>query len=213
MRYRLVAFDLDGTLLDTLEDLADAVNATMRQFNLPTLTIEEVRSFVGDGIRLLLTRCANPYPFDEKMGAFMGETYAKHCQDKTKPYDGIMPLLAALQEKGVQMAVLSNKPDFATKKLVELYFGDYIRVAVGENEKAGVRKKPAPDALFAVMEQFGVAAKDTLYVGDSEVDIKTAKAAGVDCVSVLWGFKDRQFLQDNGGATMIEKPAELLDIL
>ena len=122
-------------------------------------------------------------------------------------------MLAALKARGVKLAVLSNKADFATKKLVRAYFGEYITLAVGENEAAGVRKKPAPDALYAVMKEMSVAPQDTLYVGDSEVDIKTAQNAGVDVVSVLWGFKDEAFLRENGATSLVATPLQLTEYL
>ena len=213
MRYRLIAFDLDGTLLNTLGDLTYAVNETMKAFGYPTRTREEVRSFIGDGIQMLLRRCVSPNAYSDELIKIFKEVYASHCQDTTAPYEGIIPLLASLKERGVKLAVLSNKADFATKKLVKAYFGDYITLAVGENEAAGVRKKPAPDALFSVMREMSVTAKETLYVGDSEVDILTAKAAGVECVSVLWGFKEEEFLRENGATTLISQPMQLLEYL
>jgi len=213
MRYRLIAFDLDGTLLDTLDDLTGAANAVLSVYGLPARTREEVRTFIGNGIEMLMRRCAAPAPYKADMLTTFKKEYIAHCKDKTAPYEGILPLLATLKEKGFALAVLSNKADFATKKLVQDYFGDYITLAVGENEAAGVRKKPAPDALFSVMEEVGVTPRETLYVGDSEVDILTAKAAGVDCVSVLWGFKDEAFLRENGATTLVASPEELLERL
>jgi phosphoglycolate phosphatase len=211
--YTTVIFDLDGTLLNTLDDLADSVNFALATYGLPTHTREKVCAFVGNGMQNLMQLAAgkqDKVDQDELLATFKAH-YKKHCKDKTKPYDGIISLLRALKARGVKTAVLSNKADFATKKLVKEYFGEYITHAVGENEAAGIRKKPAPDALFTVMKDFGVTAEETLYVGDSEVDILTAKAAGVDCVSVLWGFKDRRFLIDNGATRLIEQPWQLLD--
>ncbi len=213
--YKAVVFDLDGTLLDTLDDLCGAVNATLKKFAFPTRTKEEVRSFIGNGIRLLVGRamgdCSHPQ-LDEALEEFK-RYYAEHCKDETRPYEGIMPLLGRLREQGIQTGVLSNKADFATRALVEEYFGGLIEKAAGENEAAGIRKKPAPDALFAMMDALGVTREETLYVGDSEVDIQTAQNAGVDCVCVLWGFKDEAFLRANGGVNLIREPYQLLPFL
>ncbi len=213
MRYRLIAFDLDGTLLDTLDDLTAAVNVALVKYALPARTREEVRAFIGNGIELLMRRAAAPAPFEEGMLQVFKESYFSHCQDKTRPYEGIDSLLKELQATGVEIAVLSNKADFATKKLVKEYFDEYVSLAVGENERAGVRKKPAPDALFGVMEAFGRTREETLYVGDSEVDIQTAKNAEVDCVSVTWGFKDKGFLIEKGATCLIDTPLQLLDVI
>lgn len=212
MRYTLVVFDLDGTLLDTLDDLTFSVNAALEKFSLPERTREEVRAFVGDGIAVLMRRAAGKeVPFAEQLLETFREEYSLHCQDKTRPYPQIMQTLLRLKEAGVRLAVVSNKADFATKKLVREYFGEFIGIAVGENERAGVRKKPAPDSLLSVMGALGVEKKDTVYVGDSEVDIRTAQAAGVDCISVTWGFKDEEFLKKNGATRLISDPLELLE--
>jgi phosphoglycolate phosphatase len=139
--------------------------------------------------------------------------YGEHCEDKTKPYEGIMPLLEELKARGIQTAVVSNKADFAVRKLAASYFGGLLAEAVGEDEEMGIRKKPAPDSLLAVMERLGAGTRSTVYVGDSEVDIQTAKNAGVDCISVTWGFKDKAFLIENGATTLIDTPSEILRAL
>lgn len=212
--YKTVIFDLDGTLLDTLADLHASVNAALSAFGLPSRSLDEVRSFVGNGIAKLIERAiggaAHPN-FEGVFSAFKGH-YGAHCKDKTKPYDGILPLLQRLQSAGVQTAVVSNKADFAVKLLAEEYFQGLLLDAVGENEGAGVRKKPAPDSLFAVMEKLNAKKAETLYVGDSEVDIQTAQNAGVACVSVTWGFKDREFLLANGAKLLVDTPCELAKI-
>ena len=213
--YKAVVFDLDGTLLDTLDDLCGAVNAALEKYSFPMRTKEEVRSFIGNGIRLLVGRamgdCSHPQ-LDVVLDEFK-RYYAEHCKDETRPYEGIMPLLERLKAAGVLIGVLSNKADFATKTLVKEYFGAVIDEAAGENEAAGIQKKPAPDALYAMMTKLGVTREETLYVGDSEVDIQTAKNAGVDCVCVLWGFKDEAFLRANGGKNFIREPYQLLPFL
>lgn len=209
--YKTIVFDLDGTLLDTLDDLTNAVNAAMQKFGLKTRTREEVRSFVGNGIKKLIERALgeNVAYFDEALAEFK-RYYGEHCADETKAYEGILPLLAALKARGVKTAVLSNKADFAVKKLAKAYFEGLLLSAVGENEEAGIRKKPAPDALFAVMEELNAEKETTLYVGDSEVDIETAKNAGVACLCVTWGFRDRAFLEAQGGALFVDEPMEIL---
>jgi phosphoglycolate phosphatase len=138
------------------------------------------------------------------------EYYAEHCAEKTKPYEGILPLLQALKEKGVQTAVLSNKVDFAVKELAKTYFDGLLLLSVGENEALGIRKKPMPDALFSVMKTLQAEPQTTLYVGDSEVDIQTAKNAGIDCLCVTWGFRTRAFLEAQGGKIFVDHPKEIL---
>ena len=211
--YETVIFDLDGTLLDTLDDLHGAVNAALATYRLPLRSKEEVRGFVGNGIVKLMERAIGGKEcradFDGILTAFK-VYYKEHCKDKTAPYAGIMPLLLALKERGIKAAVVSNKADFAVKLLAEEYFDGLLLAAVGENESAGIRKKPAPDSLLAVMEALHADEKTTVYVGDSEVDILTAKNAGVDCLSVTWGFKDRAFLAANGARIFIDEPSQIL---
>ncbi|MBO7297726.1 MAG: HAD-IA family hydrolase, partial [Clostridia bacterium] len=187
--YEAIVFDLDGTLLDTLEDLEAAVNAALSVCGLPLRTKDEVRRFIGNGIAKLMERAVGERTdCKEAALAEFKRYYAEHCKDKTKPYHGIMELLHTLQEKGVKTAVLSTKADFAVKLLAEEYFPGLLQEAVGENEAQGIRKKPAPDALYTVMENLHT--KNIVYVGDSEVDVETAKNAGVDCLCVTWGFRD-----------------------
>ena len=207
--YEAVVFDLDGTLLDTLDDLHASVNFALDSHGLKPRTKDEVRAFIGNGVKKLVQRASNREEVDELLATFKAH-YGEHCKDKTKPYDGVMETLALLQERGVKLAVVSNKADFAVKLLAKEYFEGLIDVAVGENEGAGIRKKPAPDSLLAVMETLGADKESTLYVGDSEVDIQTAQNAGVDCLSVLWGFKDKAFLMENGGKFFVETPKEIL---
>lgn len=209
--YELIVFDLDGTLLDTLDDLHAAVNAALAEFALPLRTKDEVRSFVGNGISLLMERAVGKArsDFADVLTAFK-EYYAAHCAERTRPYDGILDLLSALKEKGKKLALLSNKADFAVKQLAEVYFKGVFDDVVGEKEAEGIRKKPAPDSLFLVMERLGSAKETTLYVGDSEVDIQTANNAGVDCLSVTWGFKDKAFLAEHGATNFADTPCEAL---
>ena len=200
--YRLVIFDLDGTLLDTLDDLADAVNYALRQFGYPERTREEVRCFVGNGAGRLLQRAVPEGADADAVLAVFRTYYDAHCQVKTKPYDGILEALAELGKK-YPLAVVSNKPDSAVKSLCADYFpGLYAR-----GESADCPRKPAPDMVFQAMAAIGV--KSCIYVGDSEVDIRTAKNAGVPCLSVLWGFRDRDVLEGEGGTHFCAEPSAL----
>lgn len=208
MKKTTVVFDLDGTLLNTLEDLAEAVNYALRKQGMPERTLEEVRRFVGNGVRLLMIRAvpdgeSNPL-FEETFDLFK-TYYGEHCNDNTKPYDGVMELLSTLKEKGYAVAIVSNKIDFAVKELNELYFKGIVPVAIGEKE--GIRRKPAPDTVFEALKELGKTKEEAVYVGDSDVDIETAKNAGMPCISVLWGFRDKEFL-DEHGATHYAKNAE-----
>ncbi|MBQ3507425.1 MAG: HAD family hydrolase [Clostridia bacterium] len=214
MPYRTAVFDLDGTLLDTLEDLYLATNAALEHYSLPRRTRDEVRMFVGNGVELLIRR-AVPSGTDEQMIqevlADFKATYATICEDHTEPYKGVLDLLTALRAHGIRTAVVSNKFDAATKRLCGKYFGDLVEVAIGE--KAGVRKKPAPDTVMEALNELGVTADRAVYVGDSDVDIQTAKNCSMPCISVTWGLRDEDFLRDHGATTLIHSPEELLPII
>lgn len=206
-----VIFDLDGTLLNTLEDLRDSTNAALRAFGLPERTTDEVRRFVGNGVRLLMIRATpggEENPQFEEILAYFRRHYAEHCFDQTRPYDGILPMLDRLQESGIGLAVVSNKFDAAVRELCRRYFPDQIAIAIGERE--GIRKKPAPDSVLQAMRELHADPSESLYVGDSEVDIETARNAGIPCVSVTWGFRDRDFLLAHGASALIDDPSELL---
>ncbi len=211
-----IIFDLDGTLLDTLEDLTDSVNYAMEQFKLPVRTIEEVRSFVGNGVAKLIERCIPQgvqNPSYERILAAFKEYYALHCEDKTRPYDGIMEMLDQLSKKGYHMAIVSNKFDGAVKKLNEKYFKTYISVAIGESTT--VKKKPAPDTVYQALLELACDVSRAVYVGDSEVDRQTAGNVPMPCVSVTWGFRTKEQLFKAGAdeACMINSPQELLTLL
>lgn len=211
---KAVIFDLDGTLLDTLQDLANAVNAALAENHMPVRTVEEVRSFVGNGVRNLMTKAipdGEDNPAFEKTFADFRTYYAEHCKDFTKPYEGIMPLLEALQQKGIQMAIVSNKLDSAVKVLAKEYFGEYISSAIGDME--GMAKKPAPDSVFKALAELGVSKEEAVYVGDSDVDIMTAMNAEMPCISVTWGFRDRAFLMFHGAGQFADTPEELGAVL
>ena len=206
-------FDLDGTLLDTLGDLAASVNYALRTHGMPEHSLDDVRRFVGNGVRKLMERAVpdgadNPL-FDETFATFR-QYYMAHSLDTTRPYEGIPETLTALKARGCHLAVVSNKMMAATQELCHHFFSDTIEVAIGEDEAAGIRRKPAPDTVFAALKALGVGKEDAVYVGDSDVDIQTARNAGLPCISVLWGFRDRDFLLQNGAETFISTPSELL---
>ena len=206
-------FDLDGTLLDTLGDLAASVNYALRAHGMPEHSIDDVRRFVGNGVRKLMERAVpdgagNPR-FDETFATFR-QYYMAHSLDTTRPYEGIPETLAALKARGCHLAVVSNKMMAATQELCHHFFPDTIEVAIGEDEAAGIRRKPAPDTVFAALKTLGVGKEDAVYVGDSDVDILTARNAGLPCISVLWGFRDRDFLINHGAQSLITHPSELL---
>ena len=213
MPYSTYIFDLDGTLLDTLGDLAASVNYAMSTHHLPEHSVDEVRMMVGNGVRKLMERAipdgaANPY-FDETFATFRHH-YMEHQLDTTRPYDGIIETLQELKRRGCRTAVVSNKFDAATKSLCDHFFSGLIDVAIGENEAAGIHKKPAPDTVFEAIRLLGVSREEAVYVGDSDVDIATAQASGIPCISVLWGFRNREFLIAHGATTLIGSPTELL---
>lgn len=213
MRYQTYIFDLDGTLLDTLADLAASVNAALRMYGMPEHSLDDIRGYVGNGVRLLMERAVpdgaqNPR-FDAAFSAFR-EHYMLHSLDTTRPYDGIPETLASLRARGCHIAVVSNKMMAATQELCRHFFPDTVEVAIGEHEAEGIRKKPAPDTVFAALRELGVGAEKAVYVGDSDVDIQTAHNAGLPCISVLWGFRDRDFLIQHGAETFVSTPQELL---
>ena len=213
MTYQTYIFDLDGTLLDTLGDLAAAVNYALRTHGMPEHSIDDVRRFVGNGVRKLMERAVpdgEAHPDFEAAFATFREYYMHHSLDTTKPYEGIPEALNVLKSKGCRLAVVSNKMMAATQELCRYFFPDTIEVAIGENEAAGIRKKPAPDTVIAALKALGVGQEGAVYVGDSDVDIETARNSGLPCISVLWGFRDREFLLHHGATTFISSPSELL---
>ena len=204
-----ILFDLDGTLLDTLQDLIDATNATLTHCGCPQRTPEEVRQFVGNGalrlFELALPEGSTPQAVAEAL-AWFKEYYPAHSQIKTKPYDGILEALEEIR-KEFPVAVVSNKPDVAVKPLCKTYFADIY----AQGESSACPRKPAPDMVFAAMQAIGV--ERCIYVGDSEVDVLTAKNAGVPCLSVLWGFRDKEILVEAGAEHFCEDPKDLLKLL
>lgn len=204
-------FDLDGTLLSTLNDLAASTNYALRWAGMPERTIEEIRMFVGNGVKLLMERAipngSNNPKFKETYAKFR-EHYMEHNLDTTCPYEGIPELLSELKHRGKKLAIVSNKFYAATQDLAKHFFPDTIEVAIGECET--IRKKPAPDTVLEALRQLGVSKEGAVYIGDSDVDIMTAKNCGLPCISVLWGFRDKDFLIQHGGTIFVDKPADIL---
>ena len=214
MKYETVIFDLDGTLLDTLDDLTGAVNHALARYGLPLRTREQVRPLLGYGVRNLI-RCSMPEGsddalFEKVLGEYM-PYYAAHCQEKTAPYEGIRGLLEELCARGICTAVVSNKPDGAAKTLCRHHFGDSLALAVGHFE--GVERKPAPDLVTFAMRELGCDASRTVYVGDTEVDFQTARNAGIDCIGVTWGFRDREELEAGGFSPLADTAGALRALL
>lgn len=213
MKYEAILFDLDGTLLNTLEDLKDSCNAALEACGYAPRTLDEVRRFVGNGVGLLIRRALPEGVGEEEWArclALFKAHYQNNLDNKTRPYPGIEQALDALLARGYRIGVVSNKFDAAVKALCAHHF-PRIQVAVGERE--GVRKKPAPDSALAAAQALGVQPASALYVGDSEVDIQTARNAGMDCLSVDWGFRPEAVLRDAGATRIIHSPGALLDAI
>lgn len=214
MKRKLVIFDLDGTLLYTLEDLLNSVNFTLDLFDYETCTLEEVSSYVGNGIEQLMRR-ALPTNISEKEFvlclACFKDHYSKHCCEKTRPYPGMMELLQLLKSRDIKVGVLSNKYQEAAEEVCEHYFAGLYDIVVGESEHC--RRKPAPDGINMICEKLNIPKDETLFFGDSEVDVKTGDNAGVYCVSVLWGYRDREFLANNGAHVFVKNPLDIADII
>ena len=209
-KYKTYIFDLDGTLLSTLADLAASTNYALRTHHMPERSLDEVRRFVGNGVKKLMERAIpdglnNPL-FEETFATFR-QHYMQHNLDTTQPYPGIMQLLEQLKAEGKNIAVVSNKFYAATRELCRHFFGDLVPVAIGERED--IRKKPAPDTVIEALRELGVDKEDAVYIGDSDVDIMTAKNSGMPCVSVLWGFRDKEFLLEHGATTLISQPEDM----
>lgn len=204
-------FDLDGTLLSTLDDLAASTNYALRWAGMAERTVEEVRMFVGNGVKLLMERAIpngiNNPKFEETYAKFR-EHYMEHNLDTTCPYEGIPELLRELKRRGKKLAIVSNKFYAATQELAKHFFPDTIEVAIGERDS--IRKKPAPDTVLEALKQLGASKDNAVYIGDSDVDIMTAKNCDLPCISVLWGFRDKDYLVKHGGTIFVDKPSEIL---
>lgn len=211
---KAVIFDLDGTLLNTLYDLTDAVNYALEKYGQPQRSIEKVRAFVGNGLRNLMLQAVpdgDNNPAFEELFVFFREYYKAHCNIKTAPYEDILALMEELKQRHIKMAIVSNKIDSGVKELNGIHFSEYVEVAIGERE--GISRKPAPDSVNEALRILEVDKADAVYVGDSDVDIRTANNADVRCVSVTWGFRDEAFLKEHGAKALIHRPLELLDYL
>lgn len=214
MNYDTILFDLDGTLLNTLDDLADSVNAVLEAEACALRTKDEIRDFIGDGVKMLMKRSL-PKDRDEEeilrcLEQFR-EIYMKNMLNQTKPYEGILDLLKNLKHMGMKLGVVSNKPDEATKEMCRLFFEENIDVAIGDNHER--KKKPAPDNVFEALKQLQSKQDKTLYVGDSNVDMQTAKNAGLACVGVTWGYRSREVLLSEGANYMIDEPNHLIGLI
>ena len=210
MRYKAVLFDMDGTVLDTLDDLADSVNRSLREFGLPEVSRFQVGQSLGNGAKYLIRHClpeGSDEALCERVLSFYKPWYDAHCRIKTKPYDGILQLMETLRADGVSQAIISNKPDSAVQELAEAFFPGLMDVVIGESP--AVKRKPSPDTVLAAASQMGLMASDCVYIGDTEVDLETARNAGMDCIPVSWGFRTEEQLRAAGAEEIIRSPEEL----
>lgn len=212
MKYKAVIFDMDGTLLDTLDDITDSVNHVIGSFGYPPKSREEIRNYVGNGTARLFEQCF-PRKLNDRYFSHMLKMYSQHylenCVNKTKPYSQILEVLQRLHESDIKLGIVSNKPDTMVKRLNSMFFAEYIPVALGE--LPDMKRKPEPDLVLSALGQLGVSPYDALYVGDSEVDILTAKNAGIPCIAVTWGFRDADALKAAGAECIVDSPVELLE--
>jgi len=209
-----VIFDLDGTLLDTLDDLTTSVNLALGSVGFPEHSREAIRSFVGNGIAELIKKSLPKNTSEEmfqKVLSLYKDYYEKHSQDKTRLYDGIIPLILTLKEKGYKLAIVSNKHHDAVLQLKPIYFEGLIDIAIGQQE--GIARKPAPDAVFKALELLGSDLASAVYIGDSEVDFKTAVNAKMDAILVTWGFRNQEELEALGATNFANKPSDILKML
>lgn len=214
MKFNTVIFDLDGTLLNTLDDLRDSLNEVLASKGYALRTLEEVRRFVGNGVRNLVRRSLPAECTDDEVTLIMEEfkeNYKHNMQNKTRPYNGIMELLLDLNRFNYKIAIVSNKYDAAVKELSRTYFGNLIPVAIGETSE--IKRKPAPDSIYTAVKELGSDLRFTVLVGDSETDVRTAKNAGIPCIGVTWGFRCREVLRREGADYLIDTPKELLTLM
>ena len=214
MKYQAVLFDMDGTVLDTLDDLCDSINHSLAEFSLPQVSREHVRQCLGNGAAFLVSHSipAGSSPeLEADVLAFYKPWYDAHCLIKTAPYEGILPMMQSLKEQGLRLAIISNKPDRAVQELSDAFFPGLLELSVGESPS--VRRKPAPDTVLTAASQIGLSVDQCVYVGDSEVDLETARNAGMDCISVTWGFRDEAQLIEAGASVLVRTPEELESLL
>lgn len=214
MKYKAALFDMDGTILDTIEDMHDSVNAALRHFGMRSISLEETMAYVGNGARRLIEQAVpggTDAELTEDVLAWYKPYYNDHSLIKTRPYDGIPELLETLKTAGIKLAVVSNKPDRTVQELVKQLFDGVFASSVGES--SAVRRKPWPDTVEAAVEAMGMDKSRCVYIGDSEVDVATARNAGMDCISVSWGFRTEQQLIDAGASAIAHSPGELEKIL
>ena len=212
--YKLAIFDMDGTILNTLEDLKNAVNHSLGEAGFPKRSLDEGRRFVGNGLDNLVRRAVPEGTGEEKrkkVREYFDDYYSRHCLDVTRPYDGIPEVIKSLRAAGIKTACVSNKPDYGVQTLVERFFKGLFDYAVGI--RPGMRIKPAPDAVYDVLKALETSAEESVYIGDSDVDLATAQNSGMDCISVLWGFRDREFLLEHGARVLAQRPEELLRLV
>ena len=210
MTCKAVLFDMDGTVLDTLDDLADSVNRSLAEFSLPPVETSVVSRNLGNGAAYLIRYCVpqgTPDELYEQVLAFYKPWYDAHCRIKTRPYEGIPELMRNLKAQGLRLAIISNKPDPAVQELAAFFFPGLAEIVVGESPS--IRRKPSPDTVLAAVSRMGLAVDDCVYVGDSEVDIETARNAGMSCISVTWGFRDEKVLVSSGATRLAHTPTEL----
>ena len=211
MKYTTVIFDLDGTLLNTLDDLTASVNYAMDMMGMPRHTLDEIRRFVGNGVRVLIRRSVPDGTSDEDYEAaykyFEGH-YADHCKDKTGPYERVPEMLSELCRRGYKTAIVSNKIDFAVKELRDDFFAETVQVAVGDDLE--MKNKPAPDMVYKALRELDSTPEESVYVGDTDVDLETAKNAGMDCISVSWGFRSREELESYGAKMIADKADDVI---
>lgn len=210
--YKNYIFDLDGTLLNTLTDLTNSVNHALNIHHMPLQSEQEVKRNLGSGLLKLMEgvvpNAQNNQMFNSVMDAFK-KHYLTHSMDHTAPYPGVNAMLKRLKNKGKHIAIVSNKFDAATKQLAKQFFHGLVDVVVGENMSMGIRRKPHPDGVNKAMTLIGANHDDTVYIGDSDVDILTARNSNLPCISVLWGFRTKEFLTEKGAATFVEHPDEI----